>query len=82
VDACLSAFVSFKAAVEGPDRPHWNHWREADSHSVSQEVPRLLWNPMVHCRVHTGPCPEHVTKCYTGLGNAALYVIVYPVNSH
>jgi len=29
-------------------RPSW----EADSHSASQEIPRLLWNPQVNYRVH------------------------------
>jgi hypothetical protein len=26
--------------------------REANSHSASQKIPRLLWNLKVHCRIH------------------------------
>jgi len=28
---------------------------EADSHSASQEIPRLLLNPKAHCYVHKSP---------------------------
>jgi len=29
---------------------------EANSHSTSQEIPSLLWNPKANCRVHTRAC--------------------------
>jgi hypothetical protein len=38
--------------TEETDSMEQSPCQEANSHSASQEFPRLSWNPKVHCRVH------------------------------
>jgi hypothetical protein len=35
----------------------------ADSHSTSQDIPYLLWNPKICCHIHIGPYPKPDESC-------------------
>jgi len=46
---------------------------EANSHSASQEIPRILWNLKVHYRVHKSPSLVPVLRQMSRFHTLPLY---------
>jgi len=49
-----SLFATASGPALGPTQPRI-HTSEANSHSASQEIPGLLWNPKAHYHVRNSP---------------------------
>jgi hypothetical protein len=47
----------------------------ADSHSVTEEIPRLSWNPRFHYRVHKSPALVPYPETENPLHNLPTYFI-------
>ena len=57
-------------------RPFW----EADRSSVRQEIPRVLWNPMVHYRIQKSPSPvpilSHIDPVHAPHTTSLRYILI------
>ena len=61
-------------------RPSW----EANWFAISQEIPRILWNPKVHYRIHKHPTPvlilSHTDSVHTSQPHfLKLILILFPI---
>jgi hypothetical protein len=56
-----------------PDSKEQSHSWEADSRSVRQEIPSLLWNPKIQKRVPKSPALDPTLRQFNPLNNLTLY---------
>ena len=53
---------------------------EADRFSASQEIPRILWNPKVHYRIHKFPPPVSILFLLDSVHTPTSYFLMIHLN--
>jgi len=54
----LTYLLNYLLTYSTEQRPSW----EANRFSASQEIPRILWNPKIHYRIHKCPPPVAILR--------------------
>ena len=53
---------------------------ETDRFAASQEIPRILWNPKFHYRIHKCPPPVHNIKQVDPFSSPTLHFLKFHIN--
>jgi hypothetical protein len=51
-----------------------SHSWEGSSFSASQEIPRIVWNPKVHCRIHKSTPPVPIVSQMNAVQGPILFL--------
>ena len=58
----------------------YSHSWEANRFSASQEIPRILWNPKVHYRIHNSPPPVPILRQLDSFHNPTSHFLMIHLN--
>ena len=70
---CYTEFILTYSMVQSPSS-------EANWFAASQEVPRILWNPKVHYRIHSNPPPAPILSQLVPVHNPTSHFLKIPLN--